>query len=263
MTDVKKESQAGVALVAKAFQILDAFQADAPLWSQADMVRATGLNRSTVNRLMRYLAANGYLIQNAATGRYSLGIAAIDLGNRASASLDLRALCKPTMASLAAQCGETVVLSMFDPMGMQAICVDQIEGSHRGLRVFEEIGSTFPLHAGAAPKAILGFLPKEDQERVLSGPLEKFTEHTLSTPEQIRRDISDTIKRGYSVSSEETFEGTIGIAAPVLGPSRRVVASIAVAFPKLRSTPERIETIAVMVQDAARQVSSILSGEQP
>ena len=262
MTDVKNESQTGVALVAKAFQILDAFQADAPLWSQADMVRATGLNRSTVNRLMRYLAASGYLIQNGATGRYSLGIAAIDLGNRANASLDLRSLCKPTMASLASQCGETVVLSMFDPVGMQAMCVDQIEGSHRGLRVFEEIGSSFPLHAGAAPKAILCFLPKEDQDRILSGPLEKFTEHTLCTPEQVRHDIAETLRRGYAVSSEETFEGTIGIAAPVLGPSSRVIASIAVALPMLRSTPDRIEEIAAMVQAAARKISSILNGEQ-
>lgn len=258
--DVKTELQTGVALVAKAFQILDAFQASAPTWTQAEMVRATGLNRSTVNRLMRYLASIGYLMQNANTGRYSLGAAAIELGSRANASFDLRALCKPVMESLAVAIGETVMLTAYDPMTKRAVCVDQIIGSQRGLRVFEEIGSVLPLHAGAAPRAILAFLPQEEQNRILAGSLERWTAHSLTDPAILAEENRLTRERGYSVSNEETYEGTSGVAAPIIGPSGWAVGSIAVVFPLLRVNRKLQQEFGRLLTEAAARVSRDLTG---
>lgn len=258
--DVKNESQTGVALVAKAFQILDAFQTTTPTWTQAEMVRASGLNRSTVNRLMRYLASEGYLMQNAETGRYSLGIAAIELGNRANASFDLRTLCKPFMETLAAEIGETIVLSAYDPMMKKAICVDQILGRQRGLRVFEEIGGVLPLYAGAAPRAILAFLPDEEQATLLAAPLEKITDRSITDPDQMREQISLTKERGYSTSAEETYEGTTGIAAPIIGPSGWAVASIAIVLPVLRANSTGNLKLADMLKETASDISLAMAG---
>ena len=74
-------NQAGVGLLKKTFQILDLFIEEHPSWTQAELVRETGLSRSTLGRLVRFLCARGYLLEQ--RGRYTLGFAAVDLGRRA------------------------------------------------------------------------------------------------------------------------------------------------------------------------------------
>ncbi len=259
--EVKAKSQAGVALVAKAFQILDMFQADRSTWTQAELVRATDLNRSTVNRLVRFLVSRGYLNQNSNTGRYSLGLGLIELGMRASAGFELRTVCQTAMTYLANKIHETVVLSAFDPSSCTAICVDQIEGQHEGLRVFERIGSTFPLHAGAAPRAILAFLSQDQQAECLKGELAKITENTQIDLEHITQLISETRERGYAISWEETFEGTAGLAAPILGIQDLAIGSLAVALPINRAKPDVIKSIATDLMVAASGISRELKGK--
>ena len=257
---VKEKSQAGVALVAKAFQILEMFQTDRPAWTQAELVRATDLNRSTVNRLVRFLVGRGYLNQISGTGQYTLGLALIELGKRASAGFDLKRICHPAMNQLAKSLGETVVLSAFDPSRCVAICVDQIEGQHEGLRVFERIGSTFPLHAGAAPRAILAFLSDEQQAECLSAELTIFTEKTVVDIDRIKQQIEETRSRGYAISWEETFEGTVGLAAPILGIQNVVVGSLAVALPIFRAKPGVLESFAMKLMAATAQITTELKG---
>ncbi len=257
---VKAESPAGVALVAKAFQILDMFQIESPAWSQADLVRATGLNRSTVNRLVRFLASHGYLVQIGSSGQHTLGLAAIELGNRASAGFNLRKVCQPSMEALAAKINETVILSALDAANLAAVCVDQIEGRQEGLRVFESIGSRFPLHAGAAPKAILAFLPEDLQQEALNRDLKSYTDHTVVDRKAIEEALKLTRERGYAMSSEETFEGTMGIAAPILGPNRTAVASLAVALPITRAKPEACKVITDELVSIAAGVTRHING---
>ena len=243
MNEVKPKPYAGVALLAKTFQMLDLFQIETPAWTQADLVRATGLNRSTVNRLVRYLVSTGYLVQLASSGKYSLGLAAINLGHRANASFDFRSLCQPALEKLAEMIDETIILTSYDPTNNTSVCVDQIVRKHGALRVFERVGSTFPLHAGAAPKAILASLPEQDRKAFINGTLQKFTKNTLCNPAELEADIIATIGRGYSLSWEETYEGVAGIGAPVVGPDKMPLGSIAVALPIQRVEPGTIEFI--------------------
>lgn len=255
---VKAENQAGVALVAKALMILDMFQVNNPTWTQAQLVQATGLNRSTVNRLVGFLASKGYLAQIEHSGRYSLGLAAIELGNRANLSFDLRSVCRSVMSKLVADINETVVLTALDRANLVGICIDQIEGQHEGLRVFERVGATFPLHAGAAPKAILAHLPEETRTRYLKGTLKRFTAKTLTEPEALEDDIRKTRERGYALSQQETYEGTAGVAAAILGADDTALASIAIAMPVHRAKPAFLQKIgrvlAATTHDVSRQI---------
>ncbi|MCP4317556.1 MAG: IclR family transcriptional regulator [Hyphomicrobiales bacterium] len=257
---VKAENQAGVALVAKALTILDMFQVQNPKWSQAELVQATGLNRSTVNRLVGFLASKGYLAQTEPSGRYTLGLAAIELGNRANLSFDLRSICQTMMGKLAADINETVVLTALDRANLSGICIDQIEGRHEGLRVYQRIGSNFPLHAGAAPKAILAYLPQKIRTICIEGELQRFTPNTMVERSELEKDIQATLQRGFALSWEETFEGAVGVAAPILGIDQTAMASIAIAMPIQRAKPELIEKIGKILTSAAHDVSQQLRG---
>lgn len=260
--DVKPNPQAGVGLIVKLFQLLDMFQTDRPTWSQAELVRATELNRSTVNRLVRFLASSGYLTQIGGTGRYSLGLAAIDLGIRASDGFELKSVCQKELAQLAEAIRETVLLSAYEPSKSVAVCIDQIVGRHQGLGVFERIGSSFPLHAGAAPKVILAFLTEAQQAEYLSRDLHRFTDKTTLNVDQIYKQLHETRMKGYCITWEETFEGTVGYATPIRGINGTVIGSFGVSLPIGRATSKATDNIIAKLMDAASNVSKLLQSPE-
>ncbi|WP_162654745.1 IclR family transcriptional regulator [Lentilitoribacter sp. Alg239-R112] len=258
--EVKSDPSAGVALLVKAFTVLDMFQVDRPTWSQAELVRATKLNRSTVNRLVRFLASTGYLTQIASTGRYSLGLASIELGIRASDGFELKSVSQKEMARLADAIQETVLLSAYDASRSVAVCIDQIVGKNEGLRVYERIGSTFPLHAGAAPKVILAYLPEVEQSKYLSGELQRFTNKTIIDVDDINKQLKEARTLGYCISWEETFVGTVGYAAPILGVNGAVIGSFGVSLPISSATTKISNNIITQLVSSASTVTKLLHG---
>ncbi|WP_419906397.1 IclR family transcriptional regulator [Hoeflea sp.] len=253
---------AGVGLVQKTLQVLDLFQLDRPNWSQSELTQATGMPRSTINRLVRFLTDRGYLALPEGRNRYTLGPAAIDLGRRASALFDFREICQPALEQLARQTTETVLLTSVVSAGNAVRCVDQIESTREGLRVFEQIGAVFPLHAGAAPKAVLAFLPEEDRKRYLSRPMSAITGATIIDPDLLERDLRSTRNRGYSVSREETYEGVAGVGAPFFWSDGRPAGSMAVAMPIQRASGEAIAWCGDLLQQACSKVDELHSTQR-
>ncbi|MEJ5023058.1 IclR family transcriptional regulator [Ochrobactrum vermis] len=257
-TPVKSEVQTGVSLLQKAFLVLDLFQDDTPAWSQTEIVEAAGLPRSTASRLVRYFCETGYLIRNEESRQYLLGPAAIDLGRRASRTMDIRNLCRPILERLSASTGETVILTMLDENGTSATCIDQIVSRAEGLRVFEKIGSTMALHAGAAPKAILCAMSQKDQAHVLKTPLIAKTPMTITDPDILKADLNQAKARGYSISHEETYSGVVGAGCAFFGWGTTPVGSIAIAVPLHRIDDEQLDEFGLLLQTAAEEITSRL-----
>jgi DNA-binding IclR family transcriptional regulator len=228
------KATAGVGLLSKAFQVLDQFTPDKPMWTQAELGLATGVSKSTINRLVRYFCDRGYLMQLEKKGPYGLGPAAIDLGQRASTQFDIGAVAMPILERLVQETQETALVASYQVGRREVVCVAQIPSPHEGLRVFQSVGSAIPLHAGAVAKAVLAYLPADIQSSIIAGPLEKMTDQTITDPAVLAHDLQDVRARGYSVSRDETYYGVYGIGAPVYGPGNVVVAGIAIAAPKNR-----------------------------
>ena len=252
----------GVGLVQKVLQILDLFQADAANWSQGEIAVATNIPKSTVNRLVKFLTGRGYLALLQGQNRYSLGPASIDLGQRASARFEFRSICRPLLERLSQETGETVILTTIVASGNAVRCVDQIESTREGLRVFEQIGSIFPLHAGAAPKAVLAVLKKDEQDRYLSRQLAEVTGHTMVDPAALREDIRQSIAQGYAVSNGETYEGVVGVGAAFFRGNGHPAGSLAIAIPSQRATPETISNGGVLLKAICAEVTAVLSAER-
>ncbi len=253
--------QPGVGLVQKTLQILDLFQREAPTWSQTEISRTTGMPKSTVNRLVKFLTDRGYLTVLEGRNRYALGPASIDLGRRAAALFDFRGTCRPTLEKLSRDTSETVILTSVISSGNAVRCVDQIESTHEGLRVFEHIGSLFPLHAGASPKAVLAVLGEDEFEQYVSRPLTSLADQSVIDTGKLRREIADTVKRGYAVSHGETYQGVVGIAAAFFWNIQRPAGSIAVALPEHRATAETIERIGACLKISAEDINAKLMVE--
>ncbi len=230
----------GVGLLNKAFQVLDQFTPDKPTWTQGDLGRATGVSKSTVNRLVRYFCARGYLMQLEGRGSYGLGPAAVDLGLRASAQFDLGGAAMPLLERLTRETDETSLLASYRPGRSEVVCVAQIASPREGLRVFQSLGSAIPLHAGAIAKAVLAFLPDDVKTAVVEGPLSRLTDKTITDPTVLTHDLDEIKARGYAISREETYPGVYGIGAPVFGPGGAIAGAIAIAAPLFRMEAARM-----------------------
>ncbi|EKF19583.1 IclR family transcriptional regulator [Nitratireductor pacificus] len=253
----------GVGLLHKAFQILELFSPEQSSWTQVEIGRAADLPRSTVSRLVRYLCARGYLSFHERSGRYTLGFSAIELGRRAQAQLDLAAFAEDVLEDLARRTRETVMLTGFNPAALHVVCLAQIPSQHGVLRVYETVGATFPLYAGASTKPVLAHLPEAVIERVLAGPMPPINPEWTTKPDHLRADIERTRQRGFAVSFEETYPGVAGVGAAILGPDGRPLGSLAVAAPLQRMSEASMEELGRAVAEAAAAVSARLAGDVP
>ncbi|MGH2986125.1 MAG: IclR family transcriptional regulator [Solirubrobacterales bacterium] len=240
---------AGPKVLEKTLRVLDLFTVERPSWSATEVARELEMPTATTHRIVRALEARSYLAK--VDSRYRLGFAAIDLGRRATASMDLRARLGGVLRGLARTTDETALLTVYDESRHGSLCVDRIETTH-SLRLTIEIGRVTPIHAGASAKALLAFLEQPIVDEILSRDLEGLAPGTVTDPKVLRADLDEIRARGWASSYEENNVGAWGLAAPIIV-GERVVASIGFAAPTARHSDAAVRSLAKLVCDAARE----------
>jgi len=205
----------------KAVSVLDSLAAAGPL-SLAGLVSATGMPRATTYRLASALVGHG-LVEKGPDGTYRLGARLVELGRLASQRRrGLAQAASPVLERLRDATGESVQL--FVAEGGRRVCVVSLESPH-SLRTIVAVGASLPMDRGSAG-------------RVLGGD-------------------PSTLARGWSESVEERELGVASVSAPVFLDGT-VVAAVSVSGPIERTTRSPGERYALLVADAAREVSSAL-----
>lgn len=251
-------SQQGVGLLLKAFQILDLFSDERPSWTQGELVKETGLARSTLSRLIRFLEARGFLTER--HGRYTLGFAAVDLGRRAQLQFNLADVCADFLEELAQATAETIMLTSYDEPRASVICLAQIPSRQEGLRVFANVGASFPLHSGATAKAVLAFLPERVREGIVKDAKTALNPEIVLTPDKLRADLAEIRKRGYALSSDETYPGVAGLAVPLLTPNNAPLGSLGIAAPVQRINAKTTAAHARLLLEIGKRAAARIAG---
>ena len=142
-----------VAAVERAFAVLDAL-ADGQELGTNEIARRTGINASTVSRLLATLAAARFVEHVPEIGRYRLSLRLVELGNAVLGRLDLRVLARPHLQALVQETGETATLSA--PGEHDAVTVDFAHSSSV-VQSVAQLGRPSVGHATAAGKVMLAF----------------------------------------------------------------------------------------------------------
>lgn len=217
----------GDTVTARVLAVLDAFTAEQPELTLTDLARRAGLPLSTAHRLVGELAAWGALERDG-RGRYRIGLRLWEVGSLAPRSLGLRESAMPFLTDLHEVTGENVQLAVLD--GRDAVYVERLSG--RGaVHVVTRVGSRLPLHATGVGLVLLAHTPAPFQERVLAGPLRRYTPRTVTDPERVRRTLADVRRTGVAVSDRQIELVSQSVAAPVRGRDGTVVAALSVVVP--------------------------------
>jgi DNA-binding IclR family transcriptional regulator len=237
-----------VAAVQRAIAILDELAEARSELGTNEIARRTGINVSTISRILATLASGGLVDHVTSTGRYRLGAGVVRLAN--AAGLDIRSLARPHLEELGQRIGETVTLSV--PGEHEAFTVDFVQ-SQLTVRSVAELGRVSVAHATAVGKVFLAY-----GGGLRDGPLPAFTERTITDRAVLEVELAAIRERGWAQALGEREEDLNAVAAPVLDRSGSLIAILGVQGPAVRFSPRAMREAVGFLTDKAALISSVL-----
>jgi DNA-binding IclR family transcriptional regulator len=225
--------------------------------SLSDVARKTGLAKSSAHRLLKTLILNGYVRQDSSiTDYYFASLKLLTLASKLIQDTDLTALARPHLEWLAKTTGETAHLVLLDHDS--AVYVGKVE-SPNPIRMYSQIGHRAPLHCTGVGKAILAYLPDEQQAAALNGQVQRYTANTLTDPDALRAHLRQIRAQGYAIDNGEHEDNVRCIAAPLFARTGRVVGAVSIAAVSYRVDLPTLESWEPVLAESARQLNTELA----
>jgi DNA-binding IclR family transcriptional regulator len=242
--------------VERAITILKMFSLNKPDWGVSELSREMQLHKSIVSRLLKTLEQGGLLSRDPETERYRLSVNLISLAAQVVSLLDVRELSHPWLRQLAEACKETVNLSVLE--SGHIINIEQCLPQTREIKSTGWVGQSMPPHATAAGKMLMAYLPEAQLDRILKGGLEQLTPRTIVNPAALRRELERVRDQGYAAAHEELEAGLNAVATAVWDHRGVAVASVNIAGPAYRLTPQMFPKLAVQLKQVTDKISEQL-----
>jgi IclR family acetate operon transcriptional repressor len=219
-----------------------------------EIAEKSGLPKPTAHRLIQSLVSRG-LMQRAPDGRYELGFRIYELGVIAQTRFSVGALARDAMEALAAETGETVILSRADMDSLEALVLDSRTPRHAlGVRPLNGRRPLIP--PGPQAKSLLAALPAIELHRALEAYARRGPEERqLIETGQIQHEIQRTRQRGYAVDEQGYIVGVTGVSSWIVCGNPLSAAAIAVVAPSERLSGTRIERVGARVRELAIELS--------
>ena len=227
-TEVKARNGSGIQVISRAADILRALEDEDQGLSLGEIAGRVSLARSTVQRIVKALTDEEFLMPASDRGRVKLGPGLVRLGS--AANLEITQVARSAMQELSRSLGETVDLSTL--RGGSAVFLEQVAGSQR-LAAISRVGTVFPLHSTANGKALLACLDPARRRELLARKLDRDTRHTVTDPEELEREVRQVLKTGLAYDLEEHTDGVCAVATAFLDSTNRPYA-ISIPVPKPR-----------------------------
>jgi IclR family transcriptional regulator, KDG regulon repressor len=247
-----------VPAVKRAFQVIELLaKSDAGL-TISDIHRALNLPLSSAATILYTLEALGYLEREEATSRYTLGVRILSFSRKIADQLNIAGRCQTLIDELVRESALTGHLAIrLDGESMyvaRAACPGL-------LQISSYVGMRWPVHASAAGKALLAFLPGEERSKALKNlDLRAVTPHTITSAEALEQQFLKFRRVGYCWEIDEGEVGVACIAAPVFGPGQEVIAAISVVGSTQQITKANLSKLGLLVRRYGELISVKLGG---
>ena len=203
-----------------------------------DMAQELEVSTSAVHRICSTLLAEGIIVQEPGTRKYSLSEGVV-LWQAGSTLERLLAVAPPYLRTLRDSTKETVHLAV--RTGLKVTFPLALE-SARELRVSSRVGKTALMHTSATGKILLSDMnDAEIRQLIGEHQLEAPTEYSTSSLDSLIEEIGDVRGKGYATNVSETETGIYTIAVAVRDAEKHVMCALSVSAPlsRVRRTPEQ------------------------
>ncbi len=224
----------------------------------SELLRAGNLPKATLHRILATLMREGLLRHDAYSKTYQLGFRLLELAHEVWSDFDLRLAAQDELVRLRNAVGETAQLAV--PDGDSVVLIASEEAG-RDLRLTSKVGLRLPLHASALGKVIVAYLePRKQVELLESLTLQAFTDRTLTTLGDLRRELDLTRARGYAVETMEFDTSAAGVAAPIFDIEGRPIGAVPFSGAPNHLGAARAHSLSSTLIGAARTISHNAEG---
>lgn len=238
--------------VKNALLILRSFSMDEPEKKISDLALQLGLNKSTVSRTMATLASEGFVYKDPETKKYRLGMTIISLSGIINNNMDVYTESQPILNKLVQDIDETAHISILD--NTDVIYIQKIECNHY-VRALTHVGKRNPAYCTSSGKVLLAYADESVVETTINSGLKKYTETTITDPDELREHLRKIKQDGFAYSLAEFNEGVHSVAAPIYDYTGKVIAALTVVGPMQRIQQNKIRPLAKKVIEASMEIS--------
>ena len=211
-----------ISALAKGLRVLEAFDADHPRQSIAEVAERTGLDRATTRRCLLTFVAEGHMEHD---GKFfTLTHRALRLGLSALAALPLPQIVQPWLDQLTEQIEQSCSVSILD--GTDIVYLARA-AQRRVMSIGLMPGSRLPAHCTSMGRVLLAALPPEAARGVLdASDLTPRSPYSLTDPDAIMARIDQARTDGYAAVDQEVETGLRALAVPLVSARGQVVAAL-------------------------------------
>jgi len=209
-----------------------------------------GMNKTCVFRLLATFESRGYVEREELSGKYRLGIAAYEMGQKFLSRMSLLKKARPVMERLVRESNEAIYLAVRRDDDL--LFLDAVDTPLQ-VKIVSLVGKRYPLALSAAGRILLAgaWSQAETAPERIHRPAPDIT-----LPDETLREI---LKQGFCLDSGALGEGVTCLAVPLLNLHGDTVASLAMIGPDFRMSPPLIEAeFLPRLRDAGQIVSSKL-----
>jgi len=253
--DEGKTSEKSISAVVRTMAVLEALS-EGGYSSFETLSEHIGLAKPTLFRFLKTLKSLGYVLQRE-DSKYSLSLKMLNVGSKTLDSMDLNEVSRLVIKRLAAYFKETVHLAiMVDDM---VAYIQKVESKHT-IRMYSTIGKQAPLYCTSLGKVLLAWSP-DRQDIIHRLNLVPYTKNTIVSKKALALELGKTRERGYSIDAEEHETDIHCIGAPIFDYSGVPIAAISVSWPIFRYDASKELQNALMIMEAANEISHLMGHE--
>jgi DNA-binding IclR family transcriptional regulator len=242
-------------------ELLSVMASNAQGMRLTDLALNLGMPKSSMQRLLEHLAAEGWIEQDEATSQYRLTTRLAVLGRRYLESAGITDIAQGLLDRLAKKTGELARLTTLE--GKRLVWMGSAQGAPPGLRYEPSMGARIISYATANGKVWLATLDDDEAVAIATadGLGKSKTRQTLG-PNALRSaaaliaDLNAVRRRGYGIADEEAERGVAALAVAVREPrSGMLLGTTSIAGPVIRVTRARHEAVARVLKSTAADLA--------
>lgn len=214
----------------------------------AEVVRATGLTRPTVHRIVHVLIEEGIVERHERSGRYAIGNQVPELALARARPSALLVAANPSLRRASAAIGDTLFLTV--RTGHDTLCVDRRIGTYPIQVLSIEVGARRPLGVSSAGVAILAAMPAQEARKIVAANEKRFETYRTDAATVLEQ-VTAARRRGYNMREIGLVQGTKSVSTWIRTPDGRPAAAMTVSAVRTRLGPRREPEVAeILLREA-------------
>lgn len=200
------------------------------------------------------------LVRHKSDGTYQLWVRIIELGQLASAKLDLREIVTEALRPLMDEI-DCLALNFGIMDGDEGYYLIKMSNPRCSVSVRSKAGGKLSLVRDGLGKCLLAFQPMHVRMRLL--PLLDYvrvTQTSITTPTALRQELSKIRKQGWSLGNGENEFGGRSVSAPVFGTGKILIGAVSVQGLANQLSDEVIPKYVETITRCAHSLSTKLGG---